>query len=160
MARTWGLSLLGIAVFQLIIFLSPQLMQRTAIATAEVTAWVLRLLGAEARTSGTLVSSSIYSIEIIWECTALFPIAVFVSAVLAYPCGWIAKAIGVLLGVPFLLAVNILRLVSLCYIGRSYPQLFESAHLLVWQSLFVFVTALAWIVWGVVFVGWYERKIA
>ena len=140
--------------------MSPRFVERAALLTAQMTAWALRLLGAEAQANGKLVSSSIFSVEIIWECTAVFPIAVFVAAVLAYPCSWASKAFGVLAGVPLLIGVNLVRLVSLCYIGRAYPAAFETAHLLVWQSLFVFVTTLAWIVWGVVFVGWYERKSA
>ena len=91
-ARAWTLLLLGIAAFQVFIFMSPRFMERAALLTAQMTAWALRLLGAEAQANGRLVSSSVFSVEIIWECTAVFPIAVFVAAVLAYPCSWASKA--------------------------------------------------------------------
>lgn len=156
--RSWAVFLLGIAAFQTFAVATPRIWGYTSVATAHLTAWAMRALGVEAHASGALLSSSWFSLEIIWECTATFPIVLFVAAVIAYPCTWKSKAIGVLAGVPLLIAVNVVRLVTLCYIGRSYPELFETAHMLVWQSLFIFVVALAWIIWGVVFVNWYERK--
>lgn len=36
---------------------------------------------------------------------------------------------------------------TLCYVYRSYPQAFETLHMLVWQSLMIFLTLVVWIVW-------------
>ena len=57
-----------------------------------------------------------------------------------------AKAVA--LGVPLLLLLNGVRLVSLFYIGHWWAQAFETAHLLVWQSLLVFLTLLLWLLWA------------
>ena len=117
--------------------------------TARLLAASLTLIGLEGRAEGTLVTSSIYSAEIIWECTGVTPILVFVAAVAAYPSVWHRKVYGVLLGVPALLVINQVRLVSLFYVGHWFPEFFDTAHLLVWQSLIIFFTVMVWVVWMV-----------
>ena len=119
--------------------------------TATLLAWCLSLLGHEASVHRDLVTSSLYTVTIVHECTAVHPIAAYCAAILAYPLGWRARVLGIALGAPALVIVNQVRLVSLCYIGRWYPESFATAHLLVWQSLIVLLTALlfvAWIVFG------------
>lgn len=120
--------------------------------TAQMLAAALWLLGAGGQTAGTIVSSKIFSAEIITECTAIFPIMIFLAAVIAYPSGWRKKLWGIALGVPAILFVNLIRLVSLFYIGYWFPSVFETAHLLVWQSLIIFFAVLFWLVWVELFV--------
>lgn len=120
--------------------------------TAAMLAGALWLLGAGGQAIGTVVTSKIFSAEIITECTAIFPIMIFVAAVIAYPSGWRKKLWGILFGVPAILFVNLIRLVTLFYIGYWFPSVFETAHLLVWQSLIIFFAVLFWLVWVEVFV--------
>ncbi len=120
---------------------------RFSAATARLTAWTLRLLGHEARAEAAVVRSPMCSFEVIGECTAYYPAAIFLAAVVAYPCRWRAKTLGIGLGIPAVLILNQLRLVSLCYLFRWHPAHVETAHVLVWQSLIVFLTLLLWLVW-------------
>ncbi len=120
--------------------------------TAAMLAGALWLLGAGGQTAGTVVTSKIFSAEIITECTAIFPIMIFLAAIVAYPSGWKKKLWGIVLGVPAILFVNLIRLVSLFYIGYWFPSVFETAHLLVWQSLIIFFAVLFWLVWVELFV--------
>ncbi len=121
-------------------------------ATAAMLAGALWLLGAGGQTVGTVVTSKIFSAEIITECTAIFPIMIFLAAVIAYPSGWKKKLWGIVLGVPAILFVNLIRLVTLFYIGYWFPSVFEAAHLLVWQSLIIFFAVLFWLIWVELFV--------
>ncbi len=127
-------------------------------ATATALAGALWLLGADAQASGTLVTSKIFSAEIITECTAIFPLMIFLAAVVAYPCAWKKKLWGMALGVPAILVINLIRLVSLFYIGYWFPSAFETAHLLIWQSLIIFFAVLLWLVWVEWFVHRYEAQ--
>ena len=114
-------------------------------ATARVTARTLTLFGLEGRAEGDVVSSpALGSLRIIFECTAAFPIIIFVAAVLAYPCGWRWKLAGVVTGVPAILAINVLRLMTLLYVAHAYPSAMEWVHLVVWQALFVVIVVLMW----------------
>ena len=117
-------------------------------STARVTCRILSLLGADAHVQGKNIVSSIFSMQIIRECTAVHPIMIYVAAVVAYPCSWMSRLLGAAAGTVALLLVNQVRLVSLCFIGHFYPESFESVHMLVWQSLIIFITVLLWIVWA------------
>ena len=115
--------------------------------TAQLTAGALRLLGANGRAHGSLVKSSLFSAHIILECTAAYVITIYLAAVVAYPCRWRSKMLGVVLGVPSLVLANQMRLLGLFYVGYRRPDLFETAHLVVSQSLMVFATVVIWLVW-------------
>lgn len=121
---------------------------RMAQATAKVLAGVLTLLGQHGRTEGIEVFSRMCRFQIIGECTAYYPCAIFAAAVLSYPCPWRPRLIGLLLGVPAILTINQVRLLSLCYVYRFYYESFETVHIIVWQSLIIFFTVLLWIVWA------------
>ena len=123
--------------------------RRFSEVTATWMTWSMKLLGVNAGAIGIHFTCSVCRFTIIGECTAYYPCAIFVSAVLAFPSPWPRRLLGVLLGVPVVLLINQVRLVSLCYIHRSFPDLFETLHIVVWQSLIVFLTVLLWIVWVV-----------
>ena len=128
--------------------------------TARATASILWLLGAEGRSSGALVSSSVLSFRVVAECTALYPAVMFVAAVVAFPCSWRRKLLGLSLGVPALLLMNVIRLVSLCYVHSWLPNVFEVIHLVVWQSLIIFFVLLIWLVWAALVIQGDEPEVA
>ena len=115
--------------------------------TAKSAAWTLWLLGANGRAHADVVESSFSTIRILSECTALYPVVIFLSAVVASPASWTHKLVGVL-GVPILAVINLLRIVSLCYVDRWFPRAMDTAHFVVWQSLMVFFTVLLWLLWA------------
>jgi exosortase/archaeosortase family protein len=116
-------------------------------ATAVWLAWCLSAAGENARVDGTIVTSALGSFEIIHACTVAIPAAIFIAALLAYPLTWTARIVGIAAGVPALAVVNQARLVALCYVGRAYPAAFESAHMLVGQSVVVLATVLLAVAW-------------
>ncbi len=116
--------------------------------TAKLTAVSLNLLGVEASTEGKIVRSSMFTIKIIRGCTGIHQIIMYVAAVIAYPCRWRPKLIGIGMGVVAHLFVTQVRVVSLCYIGSYYPAHFEFAHMVFWQSLVVILTVFMLILWA------------
>jgi archaeosortase B (VPXXXP-CTERM-specific) len=137
-----------LVVLQLpLIFVGPRFWEFTNEWTARLTAWSLALTGVPARAEGRVVTSSLVGLEIIRECTAVYPLLIYTSAVLAFPARWRMRLAGLALGWPALLVVNQMRLVSLCWIAWLAPEHFESAHLLVWQSLIAAATVLAFLLW-------------
>ena len=114
---------------------------------AVLSAGALRLMGVDATAIGTAVQSSIGTMTIIRECTAVYPTTIYCAAVLAHPSPWGRRLLGVVVGVLALQAVNIVRLLSLLYIAGRWPSIFEMAHLVAWQALIVLCAILFWIVW-------------
>ena len=84
----------------------------------------------------------------------------YVAAVLAYPTSWARRLFGIVSGILAIQAINVVRVISLAYILKHFPDAFETAHLVVWQSLIVFLTVLLWVVWAVEFGGKEERHAA
>jgi exosortase/archaeosortase family protein len=81
------------------------------------------------------------------DCNGAWAFAIFVSAVLAVPSTWRAKAWGLGCGLPALWALNMFRVVSLYYIAVFFPDLFLAAHLYVWQFLIIGAALLLLAVW-------------
>lgn len=118
-----------------------------ALAFAAAGGFLLNLLSFKATVSGTLLQVEGFAAQIDDVCTGIFVVAIYVSAVLAYPSRAGEKLKGLLMGASAILGLNLIRVVTLMYVGRYLPQFFETAHLLVWQSLIIFSALLVWIYW-------------
>jgi exosortase/archaeosortase family protein len=116
-------------------------------AVAHTTCGVLNALGQPARVDGHIVASARFSLSVVTSCTGLFLTALFVAAVLAYPARWWASLAGVGIGVAGLFGLNVLRLVTLFFVGVFLPAHVETAHLLVLQSLLIVAALLLWLLW-------------
>ncbi len=117
---------------------------------ARASAMVLRLFGDDAVASGTAVNSSRYGVDIRRGCDAIQVTAFFVFGVLAspVPVSWRQRAVVAALGAGFLLAVNLVRIISLYYTGIYFPSAFEIMHIDVWQPAFIFLTIFLWVAWA------------
>ena len=114
---------------------------------AGATCFLLNLLGNGTWVVEQTVRSGGFSIEVIPACTGVFVSAVFLSAVMAYPTRPIAKLVGASLGILSIACVNVIRLVTLFYIGTYLPGLLDVAHLVVWQSLVIVFALILWLLW-------------
>ena len=146
--RTW-LFFIAIFVGLWIVFLyfGESARERATAWTAWLTAETLRLLWIDAEVRGDEVISSISSITVILECTAVFPCILLVSAIFAYPARIRSKLVGLVWTVPALLVINQVRLISLVFILGWFPELFQISHLVVWQSLIIIATLALWVFW-------------
>ena len=119
---------------------------------ASLTQVLLHGIGIAAQRLGTVLfmpGGFAYDINI--GCTGLLPAAVLVVAILVSPGTSGSKRRGLVVGVPLVLAVNLLRLVHLFYLGVFAPRYFVVAHSLLWEGtivLFTFVTWLSWTRWA------------
>jgi exosortase/archaeosortase family protein len=119
---------------------------------AAVSGWILRTAGEAVTVESNNIQSAIGTLSIKRGCDALEPAALFVAAVLAFPAAWRARAIGLGIGVPLLLVLNLARIVSLYYVLKWSPAWFDAAHVEIWQPLFIFFSMLFWVVWVLVLV--------
>lgn len=115
---------------------------------ARIVSAILNLLGNETRVVGTTVASAQFGISVVTACTGVFMTAAFVAAVIAYPSRLRAKLVGAGLGTAAIFALNVIRLVSLFYVGVYLPRFLEPAHLLVWQSLLIVFVVGLWLFWA------------
>ena len=85
--------------------------------------------------------------EVISDCTAIGAQVIFISFVLAFPSSKKAKLLATGIGVPFIFAVNIVRLVALGWLTYLSPKLADYCHDFVWQMGFLFMVVGMWLAW-------------
>lgn len=119
---------------------------------AAATAAVLRALGTEASVKDCTVITARFPLEIRRGCDAIEPSGLYIATVLAFPAAWRLKLLGVLAGTLLLAALNLVRIVSLYYIGAHWPKLFDMMHADVWQAFFIFLALLFFLIWA-----WWAR---
>lgn len=109
---------------------------------------ILSLFGQDTSSSGRYIHSTRFALEIKRGCDAVEPSALFIAAVFAFPVPLGRRALGMLVGTVCLMVVNVVRIVSLFYVGVYFPKAFKAVHLDVWQALFILLALLLWIVWA------------
>jgi exosortase H (IPTLxxWG-CTERM-specific) len=72
---------------------------------------------------------------------------VLLAAILAYPAPWKHRLAGLAGGVLAVQLLNIVRIVSLFYIGQWSLPVFEWAHLYAWQALIMLDALIVWLLW-------------
>jgi exosortase H (IPTLxxWG-CTERM-specific) len=134
------------------VFVALYAVQDTLIAALNRhVAWVsgvlLGAMGSRVMVSGPVVAAAGFAVEIKNNCNAAYEAGLLAAAVWAYPAPARVKAIGTLLGLAVLYAVNMIRVVSLVGLGLFARSWFDVAHLYVWQAVFISVVAACWFGW-------------
>ena len=112
---------------------------------------ILAVLGYEIDVEGDLVASPEFAVRIGKGCDGLEAMAFFVAAVLAFSSPILLKFPALLIGIPLLVGLNLVRVVSLFLVGIYYPALFHTMHVDVWQVLYILVSIVLfglWLVWA------------
>ncbi len=148
--RTWLTALAVACAAALLIWLAGNEIVMGAVQSglARITSGLLNLLGHRTVVTGNTIASGLFGITVVTACTGLFTTGLFLIAVVAFPVGWRSKLLGVGLGVAGVFLVNIVRLVSLYYIGVHLPGFLDSAHQLVWQSVLIVFAVALWLLWA------------
>ena len=115
---------------------------------AQMSGFILRVFGENASVTGCVVSSPRFAVTIYNGCNGLITSLIFISGVLAFPARWSAKLIGVAGGLLAIQLINLVRIVSLFYIGVFLPEHFDDAHIFIWQSLVILAGVSLWIAWA------------
>ena len=80
-------------------------------------------------------------------CNGVEATIVLVAAMLAFPSSWKMKLWGIGLGFLAVQFVNLLRVVSLFFLGQWNFKVFEFAHLYMWQALIMLDVLVVWLLW-------------
>ena len=116
-------------------------------ANARISNAILHLLDQATVVTGTTIRSPQFSVTIKRGCDALEPSWLFCAAVLAFPAPWHRRLVGMAFGVAAILTLNLVRIVSLYFLGVHLPNFFETMHLEVWPVIFIFTALLLWLGW-------------
>lgn len=99
-----------------------------------------------------------FTFRIVPGCGAIPSMAIYLSAVLAFPAAWRKKLTGIACGLLVLSGINLGRLVVLAHIGAydstETHRWFTFAHEYVFQAVFMLFVGAVWLVW----VEWVRQK--
>ncbi|MCP3977964.1 MAG: exosortase H [bacterium] len=118
---------------------------------ASICAAALGVVGVQTSLSGTLLSVGGIHVEIVRQCDGLQALAILVSAIAAFPATLKSRAIGLLLAIPLVLAINVLRIGVLVLLGLVSKDLFQMIHVYVFQVALIGAVAAIFIGWTRVF---------
>jgi len=88
-----------------------------------------------------------FAVSIEAGCNGVEATLVLVAAMLAFPAPWRYKATGMIFGAIAVQVLNVVRVISLFYIGQWNRAAFEWAHLYVWQALIMLDVLVVWLLW-------------
>lgn len=88
-----------------------------------------------------------FGVEMKDGCNAVNVTILFWAAVLAYPASWRWKAFGLVLGTLLIQALNVVRFISLFYIGQYSATWFDFAHGYLWETLIVLDSLVLFWLW-------------
>jgi exosortase H (IPTLxxWG-CTERM-specific) len=95
---------------------------------ARAGAAVLKVLGEPVTVAGTEIRSSAFAVRIENGCNGIETALLFGSAVLAFPAPWRRRLAGLLVGFLAIQLINLVRVVSLFWIGAHRPAFFSSSR--------------------------------
>lgn len=115
-----------------------------------VSAALIRLFGGRAVAVGDLLQDPLnqFAIQMAYGCNGAHVTILLWAAVLAFPATWKQKAKGLLAGTAAIHVVNLIRFISLFYVGEYNRAWFDFAHLYLWESLMMIDTLVIFWTWA------------
>ena len=92
-------------------------------------------------------TSNGFAVSIEAGCNGVEATIVLLAAILAFPAPWKHKLAGLAAGVVAVQGLNVLRVISLFYLGQWSMTWFEWFHLYLWQALIIIDALVVWLLW-------------
>jgi len=106
-------------------------------ALVTVCARLIRAFGGQAIAEGAILRTpdNSFALMVVAGCNAAHVTVLLWAAVLSFPATWPQRAKGLAGGGAAIHAVNLIRIISLFYLGRWNRDVFDFAHVYLWESL-------------------------
>jgi exosortase H (IPTLxxWG-CTERM-specific) len=116
---------------------------------AAFSADIVKLFDSQVVAEGKVLQSlrNGFAVSIEAGCNGVEATIVLVSAVLAFPATWQRKLAGLGLGIVAVQGLNVIRVISLFYLGQWSERAFAFAHQYVWQALIMLDVLIIWLLW-------------
>jgi exosortase H (IPTLxxWG-CTERM-specific) len=118
-------------------------------ALARISTGLVALFDPDVVAAGKVIRSTStgFAVSIEAGCNGVEATIVLLAAMLAFPAPWRNKLVGLVAGILAVQGLNIVRVISLFYLGQWNFELFEFAHLYVWQALIMLDVLIVWLIW-------------
>jgi exosortase H (IPTLxxWG-CTERM-specific) len=118
-------------------------------ALAQISTFLVTLVDPNVTATGKIMRSTAngFAVSIEAGCNGVEATIVLLAAMLAFPSPWKNKVYGLIAGTIAVQGLNIVRVISLFYLGQWNRDWFEWAHLYIWQALIMLDVLIVWLVW-------------
>jgi exosortase H (IPTLxxWG-CTERM-specific) len=116
---------------------------------ADASAWVIHVFDGSTVSNGKYIQNADGSFIVSIErgCNGIEAVIILVSAILAFPAPWKHRILGLVFGFLAIQVLNLVRIVSLFYLGMWSPVWFKWFHEYLWQALIVLDALIVFLVW-------------
>jgi exosortase/archaeosortase family protein len=116
-------------------------------AYARLAGGVLSLFDSSVHVRGTEIDGRT-ALDFATNCDAMDVCILLAAAIFAFPARWGHRIVGLLTALGSVLALNVLRIVSLYFLQIHFPKAFEFFHMQLWPLAIVALATAWFLVWA------------
>jgi exosortase H (IPTLxxWG-CTERM-specific) len=116
---------------------------------ADLSVWLIQVFDDDVIATGNVIRDGVtgFGVRIERGCNGVEALIILFSAIFAFPAPLRNKLIGFAIGFFAIQALNLVRIISLFYLGQWNQVAFEWFHLYLWQALIILDAMVVWLVW-------------
>jgi len=116
---------------------------------ADISVWIIQFFDDEVIARANVIKDSVsgFGVRIERGCNGVEAMIILFAALFAFPAPLKNKLMGLLVGFFAIQGLNLVRIVSLFYLGQWNQVAFEWFHLYLWQALIIMDALVVWLIW-------------
>lgn len=116
---------------------------------ADISVWIVKFFDSDVSAYGNVIrdTTSGFGVRIERGCNGIEALIILFAAIFAFPAPFKNKLIGFGIGFVAIQGLNLVRIVSLFYLGQWNQVAFEWFHLYLWQALIILDALVVWLIW-------------
>ena len=116
---------------------------------ADVSVWIIQLFDDNVEAFRNVIRNATtgFGVRIERGCNGVEALIILFAAIFAFPAPFKNKLIGFAIGFFAIQGLNLVRIISLFYLGQWNQVAFEWFHLYLWQALIIMDALVVWLIW-------------
>lgn len=116
---------------------------------ADISVWIVQVFDDNVVATGNVIRDKVsgFGVRIERGCNGLEAVIILFAAIFAFPAPFKNKLIGFVAGFFAIQLLNLVRIISLYYLGQWNYTAFEWFHLYLWQALIILDALVVWLIW-------------
>ena len=118
-------------------------------ALVRISAELITFIDPRVAVFGNILQSTTtgFALSVRSGCNGVEAAMILIAAMLAFPASWRYRLIGIVAGLFAVQLLNIVRVISLFYLGQWNMSVFDWAHSYLWPALIMLDVLIVWIIW-------------
>ena len=116
---------------------------------ADISVWLVSAFDENVIATGNIIRDAAtgFGVRIERGCNGLEAVIILFAAMFAFPAPLKSKLLGFVIGFFAIQLLNLVRIISLFYLGQWNYVAFEWFHLYLWQALIILDALVVWLIW-------------